>query len=667
MSALLILLLLAGMLCAQPVPDTLWTYHINSDTWGSMWTQDVVTDSDGAVYVCGYQTVGDVLLPRIVVVKISADGFADGNFLSPEETPEFGQSVWPTADGGCIVSGTQYSFDHGTTDYLVVKLSATLEREWAQTYDAGGTDSDPLISPANNGWYITGRGFDPNTGESLVRVLKIAANGDSLWLRNLDFPGNSEFPVDVHTLHDNLYVCVQAGGDSAYYAALVRINPTGDVVWNQRYAAAYDMARGFDLTSEGQATILVQDLGDSFVQPFVLLHTDSGGNLVTRRPVVLRSTGADETFQLNSIVHTDAENVVVAGTKFYSNFTQSLMLAKVVLSGDTLWTQSFEGLFDVQSGIGNVLVTRDRFGSYVLSANVGFISWYTETYVIKTGPDNIGWLEGTIRNAETLLPVAGVMVRTEPDSAHALTNAQGRYELALRSGPYTIVYERAGFCPRDFENVVIENGERTVTDLELNRLDANFNITSINALWAGEELSIPFTISNPTTSCGLEFACEDTSWWLSVSPAAGMVPPGDQSELRARVIGWLPNPPAEYYSLIRVRHGGEGGSYIIPVTIFVTVGADENAPLPRTTRITDIYPNPFNPNATLHFELAHAAQVRIRLIDVLGREARVIEDRALDAGAYTREIDGATLGAGVYFVAFQAGSTVETQKIVLLK
>ncbi len=91
--------------------------------------------------------------------------------------------------------------------------------------------------------------------------------------------------------------------------------------------------------------------------------------------------------------------------------------------------------------------------------------------------------------------------------------------------------------------------------------------------------------------------------------------------------------------------------------------------LPTSYLVASSYPNPFNPTATISFDLAQAQHVKVTVYDLLGRTVAVLADGAFPAGASKVEFnvgEGAG-GSAVYFYRVAAGSEVATGKMVLLK
>ncbi len=87
----------------------------------------------------------------------------------------------------------------------------------------------------------------------------------------------------------------------------------------------------------------------------------------------------------------------------------------------------------------------------------------------------------------------------------------------------------------------------------------------------------------------------------------------------------------------------------------------------------DAYPNPFNPQTTISFDLPKPAAVRLRVFDVSGRLVDVIIDNEIvpqgrnEAIWRGRDMSGRVVSAGVYFYRLEAGSYSETKRMTLVK
>jgi len=79
------------------------------------------------------------------------------------------------------------------------------------------------------------------------------------------------------------------------------------------------------------------------------------------------------------------------------------------------------------------------------------------------------------------------------------------------------------------------------------------------------------------------------------------------------------------------------------------------------------YPNPFNPNTKIKYSLSERSLVSLKVYDVLGNEIETLANELKLAGSYEVEFDAVSLLSGVYFYRLQAGSYLETKKMVLIK
>jgi len=89
--------------------------------------------------------------------------------------------------------------------------------------------------------------------------------------------------------------------------------------------------------------------------------------------------------------------------------------------------------------------------------------------------------------------------------------------------------------------------------------------------------------------------------------------------------------------------------------------------LPLQIVLHENYPNPFNPGTTINFELPRSSVVRLSVFDMLGREVSVLVNERKDAGLHEVRFDGSGLASGVYLYRLQAGTYIQTRKLLLLR
>ncbi len=91
-----------------------------------------------------------------------------------------------------------------------------------------------------------------------------------------------------------------------------------------------------------------------------------------------------------------------------------------------------------------------------------------------------------------------------------------------------------------------------------------------------------------------------------------------------------------------------GGVYRTTVPVFVVAG--EAAPDADRSLALSVRPNPAGSLAEVTVSLAAPAQLRLVVVDVLGREVAVLSDGPVPAGPHTARVDTSAWPAGVYVV-----------------
>jgi len=99
----------------------------------------------------------------------------------------------------------------------------------------------------------------------------------------------------------------------------------------------------------------------------------------------------------------------------------------------------------------------------------------------------------------------------------------------------------------------------------------------------------------------------------------------------------------------------------------VTGIGQDIADIPKTFKLYQAYPNPFNPTTTIMYDIPEKSHVTLAVYDMLGREVRILVNEDKPAGAYRMTFDGGALPSGVYLYQLIAGAFARTEKFVLIK
>jgi len=112
---------------------------------------------------------------------------------------------------------------------------------------------------------------------------------------------------------------------------------------------------------------------------------------------------------------------------------------------------------------------------------------------------------------------------------------------------------------------------------------------------------------------------------------------------------------------------------LIPVEI---VSADElsrladeklNYLIPEKFALHPVFPNPFNPIATIRYDLPKETQVSLMVYDLNGRQIATLINSNQTAGIYSVNWHAEHLSSGAYFIKMKTESYTKTQKVILVK
>ena len=98
---------------------------------------------------------------------------------------------------------------------------------------------------------------------------------------------------------------------------------------------------------------------------------------------------------------------------------------------------------------------------------------------------------------------------------------------------------------------------------------------------------------------------------------------------------------------------------------------------PKKTALLPNYPNPFNPETWIPYQLTHAADVQVAIYDTNGAMVRQLDLGHQYAGYYTAQSkaaywdgcneSGESVASGVYFYQLRVGDYTATRRMVILK
>ncbi|MBN1292064.1 MAG: T9SS type A sorting domain-containing protein [Candidatus Latescibacteria bacterium] len=94
---------------------------------------------------------------------------------------------------------------------------------------------------------------------------------------------------------------------------------------------------------------------------------------------------------------------------------------------------------------------------------------------------------------------------------------------------------------------------------------------------------------------------------------------------------------------------------------------EQNSQLPKSEIITSCYPNPFNPQTTIRYELSRPGQVKLIVFNSVGQQIMSRDMGFKNEGAYEFVFDGSRLTSGMYVYRIDAGNSHISRKMSLVR
>lgn len=89
--------------------------------------------------------------------------------------------------------------------------------------------------------------------------------------------------------------------------------------------------------------------------------------------------------------------------------------------------------------------------------------------------------------------------------------------------------------------------------------------------------------------------------------------------------------------------------------------------VPESFELSQNFPNPFNPETNIKFNIPVSGNVSLKVFDISGKEVSTLINEVKPAGYYEVTFNGSNLSSGVYFYRLESNSFNVTRKMLLVK
>jgi hypothetical protein len=110
-----------------------------------------------------------------------------------------------------------------------------------------------------------------------------------------------------------------------------------------------------------------------------------------------------------------------------------------------------------------------------------------------------------------------------------------------------------------------------------------------------------------------------------------------------------------------------GNAYLRPLSDITTRVDEASGSPPTAFQLLQNYPNPFNPSTTIRYGLPGRSHVTLTIFNTLGQQVALLQNGEQRAGYHEVTFDAAGMSSGVYLYRMEAGSHVETKRLLVLR
>jgi hypothetical protein len=237
--------------------------------------------------------------------------------------------------GGFLLVGNEF-LPNGDVNGFVQKIDSKGAPLWNVTL--GGEKIDKLLSAiaTNDGFVLFGLTCSFGKGESSAWIVKLDLSGNVVW--NKTYQGGLETAVRIGVMApDGNYMAAgytDLQGQSIYDFLLLKIDPSGNVVWHQTYSRA-ESQKAYSMTTAPDGYVIVGETesAQTSIDAWVV-KVDFNGALLWDKTV-----GGRDADSPSYIAPSKDGNYLVSGFTFsYGEGNRDFWLFKIDKNGQVMWS-----------------------------------------------------------------------------------------------------------------------------------------------------------------------------------------------------------------------------------------------------------------------------------------------------------------------------------------
>lgn len=503
--------------------------------------------------------------------------------------------------------------------------------------------------------------FSPTTGGEYNSQLNIASNAksgsSSLLIYGKGIGGNIPTFERIFGLEDGTGIsCVRQTSDGGYIMCgnatqagedysdfyLAKTDSFGEIQWTKVYGSKYSdgLSKILQTSDGGYIVIGNTNINETTNENVYMAKLDASGNVVWEN-----NYGGQYDDNASSIVKTSDGYILVGTTLSYNVGNSDIYVLKVDNSGNEIWHKNFGG--DQGDNGSRIIKTQD--GNYaIIGATSSFGAQGFDFYLMKIdGNGNELWHK--------------LYGGSDWDEGYGITQ--------LPNGDLVLVGFAVGFGPGGKDIFIIK------TDADGNEIwhkafggiyqDNAGNVVAVSdGIIVGGSTTIQIQgqgVVENTDMIVIKTDMDGNKIWQSDFGGSNNEGVGSMilnSDGNIVIAG-----SSDSYSK-------SNSAYFLDINPDGRVtGIDNNSnqSTPESFKLFSNYPNPFNGQTQITYQLPEQGPVELAIYNITGQKVRTIIDGVQPAGQHRVGFNSEGLSSGVYFYRIETNFGVKTRKMVLLK
>jgi hypothetical protein len=582
-------------------------------------------------------------------------------YNGPGNGEDGANSIVVDASGNVYVTGQSRGgggIGGSIDDYATIKYDTDGNELWVRRYDGPGNSIDgarSLAVDAQGNVYVTGYSYGSGTGADYATI-KYDANGNELWVRRHNGLGNGEdaglsVAVDVF---GNVYVTgsSQTSGtiQSNYDYTTIKYDMDGNELWVRRYNGTGngdDNALDIALDASGNVYITGFSLGSNFIYSYATIKYDAAGNEMW---VKRYDNGV-----ANSLAVDTQGNVYVTGAIAGTQTGDDYGTIKYDAAGNELWVKTYNGPGNSTDGAHSIAV--DVSGNvYVTGQSLNSNGYpdYDYATIKYDATGNELWIK-RYNGPGIGFDVANFIA----------VDAQGNVYVTGSSAGSGII---------NFDFATIKYTQTTAAPLTVDAgadktLYLGYGANCVTLSAEASEGTAPYKYSwSPSGGSSANFMVCPTATTIYTVTVTDANRQTASDEVKVNIIDVRCGNKGDKVQVCHkgkktlciarsavnahLRHGDQLGSCSTsPSLNSITKNTDASKLIeerPQHFRVT-VAPNPLNTITRLQYELPMDGTVSIKVYDVLGREVATVVQANQKAGVYSKDLSAVNFAKGVYY------------------